>query len=413
MANPMLDRLAEERAGHVEFVDTTLSRANDDGRDMVPAELANLSTARERIAEIDAQMGPLVAFEEARASAVRIDNLTTATHVPEPRAFTNPRGGLIVPESFGGLVTASDEFRSWQSGAPARLTIDRAPSEVRATLTTGTLPGSAYVPAPMKWAAPAAAVSTPLLDSITHVPVVGGSVDIVSYGNAAIGAAVVAEGAAKPEATTTATSVNTPLETIAHWVEVTRQLLQDAPAARAIIDSQLTRGVLVKLEANVAAAIDAANFPVTTGAAGVPLVGVARTGAAVVQAAGYQPNVILGNPADLAGMDLDVFMSTLNGATTSPNYWGLTPIGVPGLPVGRTYVMDASAAVFIFENASVQVFMTDSDVTGAGLSGFRRNLFTILAECRAKGAVVNTSAGTRIVATAGAVTAAAASGRKG
>ena len=68
--------------------------------------------------------------------------------------------------------------------------------------------------------------------------------------------------------------------------------------------------------------------------------------------------------------------------------------------MNNLYVMDAAACVFLFERTNgVEVFMTDSDVTGAGASGFRANLFTILAEIRAKSAVVNPTAATKIVVT--------------
>lgn len=410
--NALLTRLVEERAGHVEFVDTTLALADENGRDLVPAELNNLETARQRIAEIDAQTAPLVAFEEARASAVRIDAIMAPARPVEARAYTTPRPS---PEtSFGSRIAESDEFRAWQAGNPARMAIDVVPSEIRATLVTTAPPGSMFVPAPLKWAAPAPATSTPLLDAITHVPVSGGSVDIVSYGNFATGAEVVGEGLGKPEATLTATSTPTPLETIAAWVEVSRQLLQDAPAARAIIDSQLTRGVLRKLEDEVASAIEAAAIPDAVGAAGTPTVGVIRQASALVQGNGFSPNVVIANPADFAAIDLDVMNATLNGANASSAYWGLTPVPVPTLTPGQIFVMDAAAAVFLFENSSVAVYMTDSDVTAGGASGFRRNLFTILAECRAKGAVVNPLAAASVVTTppvAGAAASASASGR--
>ena len=67
MPNPVLLRLMEERTAQVDFIDGVLSRVESESRDLVDAEKANLSAARERIAAIDAQREPLESFEQLRA----------------------------------------------------------------------------------------------------------------------------------------------------------------------------------------------------------------------------------------------------------------------------------------------------------------------------------------------------------
>ena len=84
-----------------------------------------------------------------------------------------------------------------------------------------------------------------------------GVVDWVEVGGDPV-AAVVAEGAAKPEATFTMTPKTAALDTIAHWVQITRQALEDATYIRSLIEGKLRRGLLAKAEADMAAAIDAA-----------------------------------------------------------------------------------------------------------------------------------------------------------
>jgi hypothetical protein len=66
MANPVLIRLNGERESQVEFIDTLLGRVESEGRDLVDAERSNLSAARDRIREIDAQREPLEEFESLR-----------------------------------------------------------------------------------------------------------------------------------------------------------------------------------------------------------------------------------------------------------------------------------------------------------------------------------------------------------
>ena len=276
--------------------------------------------------------------------------------------------------------------------------MDVRPSEVRALLTTDDAPGSAWMPSPPKYVAEAPSFSTPLLDAITRVPVSSGSVDIVSYANAATGADVVAEGAAKPEATLATTVSSKSLETIAAWVQVSRQLMQDAPSARNIIDNQLTRGILTKLESQVVGVIDAAAIGTTTAASAGGNLGTIRAGIGGLQASGYQPDVLLANPVDLAGLDIAIFDNSMGAPNNQGSYWGLRPVAVPGLTAGTIYVADASAAFALFERTGVEVYMTDSDVIdGATVtSAFRSNVLTVLAETRAVGAVINAAAATQV-----------------
>jgi HK97 family phage major capsid protein len=64
--NPVLVRLQAERARAVEFIDTLLARVESESRDLVDAERSNLEATRQRIAELDAQIEPLAAFEDLR-----------------------------------------------------------------------------------------------------------------------------------------------------------------------------------------------------------------------------------------------------------------------------------------------------------------------------------------------------------
>jgi len=69
MPNAVLDRLETQRAEQITFIDNLLARVETDGRDLVDAETANLTSARERIAELDAQIAPLREFENLRGEA--------------------------------------------------------------------------------------------------------------------------------------------------------------------------------------------------------------------------------------------------------------------------------------------------------------------------------------------------------
>jgi HK97 family phage major capsid protein len=68
MPNPVLTRLLAERATQIAFIDQLLARVESEGRDLVDAERSNLEGARQRIAELDAQIGPLEEFETLRGN---------------------------------------------------------------------------------------------------------------------------------------------------------------------------------------------------------------------------------------------------------------------------------------------------------------------------------------------------------
>jgi HK97 family phage major capsid protein len=59
---------------------------------------------------------------------------------------------------------------------------------------------------------------------------------------------VVTEGAQKPESILAWTEADAPVRTIAHWVPVSRQAMDDAPMLRSTIDGELRYGLNVKEE---------------------------------------------------------------------------------------------------------------------------------------------------------------------
>lgn len=81
MPNLVLERLREQRAEQLASMDAVLSQV--EGRDLVDAERSLLEAARQRIAEIDAQIEPLEAFETLRAAHVeRVGELPRPEGIP-------------------------------------------------------------------------------------------------------------------------------------------------------------------------------------------------------------------------------------------------------------------------------------------------------------------------------------------
>ena len=147
----------------------------------------------------------------------------------------------------------SDEFRAYNGhGQSGRVALDGF-LELRAAITTANLAHPPLRAAPRRVPDDRHRCSR----SCGRVTVSSGVVDWVEVGGDPT-AAVVAEGAAKPEAAFTVTPKTATLDTIAHWVQITRQALDDASYIRSMIEGKLRRGLLNKAEADMAAAIDAA-----------------------------------------------------------------------------------------------------------------------------------------------------------
>ncbi|HSS11150.1 MAG TPA: phage major capsid protein [Acidimicrobiales bacterium] len=70
--NAVLDRLVRERHDQTNFIDQLLARVEEEGRDLVDAEQSNLTAARERIEQLDAQIKPLEDYEARKAAHVEV-----------------------------------------------------------------------------------------------------------------------------------------------------------------------------------------------------------------------------------------------------------------------------------------------------------------------------------------------------
>lgn len=80
-------------------------------------------------------------------------------------------------------------------------------------------------------------------DLIPTIQVSTGSVEYPRILTAPSSAATVAEAALKPESAMTTDLVTVPIRTIAHWIPATRQILDDAPMLKGVIDTELLYGL--------------------------------------------------------------------------------------------------------------------------------------------------------------------------
>lgn len=380
-----LDTLREERDKH-----RAAAIALTEAEDYDPDSEA-LKAAETRALVLDGQIERLAKQLESQANADAIDGRLAKAAAAQHRDATRSTEAALerARESWGEAFVRSAEFTDYRGrGTSAVFNLDapglaqhRAlPTSVADLVGAGFDLGKTTVdiqppPAP-----------TPLLDSITQVPVANNAIEYVKWEQtpAPIAAQVVAEGELKPSVEFKPVVTADTLDTIAVWTQLTRQLIEDAPAVRSMIDQELTRDVQRREEAQAAAALGAAALPTATGA---DLLAAIRVGIGTVQAAGYSPNAVLLNPADWAELDVAVMTGTLNGPVRGQTFWQLTPIPSVEQAEGTAIVGDFRTAVQMFYRAAVGLYVTDSHA-----DTFIHNVFTLLAERRSLAAVVRPDA---------------------
>lgn len=369
MASAFLRSKVDERAALTDLVSGILDKCSTEQRDPSAEERSKLDDYSNRIKVLDGSITELRTAEEANQrflqTAARLED---TDETADRAAQRTPAAVVALPA--GEAFIQSEQFRSYRGrGTMEPVEFDDFLGlEQRAAITLADLD----LPA-ARWDGPAGPnVSTPFLRIIGRETVSSNSVSFITWSDAT-GAAVVAEGALKPEATLTPTETPANLVTYAYWKAITRQALEDYPRIRSIVESKLRLGLAQVMEA---AAIDTLSGVTVPGGSATNLAGI-RNAIAALQEAGYTPSAIAMNPNDAAVLDLEVMAGTLIGPNSPGRYWGLPVIAVAGIDAGTAYVGDFSQAVTWFDRSSASVYMSDSHA-----DYFIRNLFVVLAEQR-------------------------------
>jgi HK97 family phage major capsid protein len=367
-----LKRLVDERTNLTEIQTRMADSAATEDRDLTDTERAEISNMQARCAELDKQIGEHNGQLESQRSYA--DLMAAIAKQGEQRTPEQSGRRPVETTSLGRSWVESEQFRSYSGhGSSARYQIEGY-LETRAAITTANLSIPAHVLPPIEQQ-----YQPQLVQLVNQVRVGSGTVSWVVVGPDPV-AAVVAEGAVKPEAAATFTPASAALDTIAHYYQITRQALDDASYMQSLLEGKLRRGLAKKVDQDIATLIEAITAPATVNA---DLNTAIRQGVGVVEGNGYSPNGVLLNPADLA--KLDVAASNAPGgnpAVRTRTYWGLTPVAAAGVPVGTTIVGDFQSGVTLFDRGVTDVFITDSHA-----SLFVSNILVILAEGRFKSVI--------------------------
>lgn len=398
-----LRRLTDERDSLTQTATAITEQAAQENRDVTDTERASLGTMSTRCAEIDEQLRTYgQQLESSRAYA----QLRSALGDDEPPPAPRELGNRSTPQSqavrWGEVFIESAAFRSYDGhGSSGRVDLPLRIEE-RAPIDTASIWNTSN---PYLYVPPLPTISTPLIDAVTPVTTGGNTVSVMTMPGAYPLAAVVAEGALKPEADFVPTEYAATLHTLAHWKPITRQALEDIPQIQSIVETQLRGGISSAINQEIGAALAATALTVVGNTVDLATI---RQAVGTVQAVGFPgANAVLLNPMDWAALDIDVMNSTSNGPNSAGNFWGLRPLADASVPEGTAYVGDFKAGVTLFNRGSASVYLTDSHA-----DYFVRNILVVLAEARALAVVTQGAALVKIAPGTGGAGAATASGAR-
>lgn len=288
-------------------------------------------------------------------------------------------------KTAGDEFVKSEQFKQLVTGQSQRVRF-----EVKNTVTSGDTtvfpfqkPGviaGDFAPLTIRQVLPSIAVSSNMVNSLREA----------SWTNDAAG---VNQGSAKPESDITFEQYNVAVETVAHWIKVSNQLLADAPAIASYINTRLRDGLAQKVDSQLllgngtapqlSGLTDSGNFTAYTATAGDNLVDAINRAKYALWAVGNMPDTVIVNPADWSAMELTregagtgAYLYGMPGVAAGVNPFGVRVVLSNNMPAGKFLIgaLNSSAMVYNRQGAVVEMGYINDD--------FTKNLVTIRAEER-------------------------------
>lgn len=296
-----------------------------------------------------------------------------------------PIGGEPITKSAGSEFVEADAYKSLASGQ-----VERARYEVKNTVLAT---ADTTFPQQNQGVVPGDFAPVTIRDRLASIPVSTNSVTSMRELSWTNSAAEVAEAAAKAESAITFEQYNVVVETVAHWLKVSNQLLADAPAVAAYIDTRLRDGLAQRVDAQLllgtgvtpllSGLTNAGNFTAFTPTSGANLVESINKAKYALWALGRAPDTVIVNPAAWGAMELERegagTGSYLYGAPGT--HGGMSPFGVQvvlsnNMPVTDFLIGDlrGSCSLYTRQGATIDMGFVADD--------FTKNLVTIRAEER-------------------------------
>lgn len=296
------------------------------------------------------------------------------------------KGGEAVKKTLGAQFVESAQYADLMAG---KIT--------KATLATITTPNGAVLP-DHQGIVGAPTLPATVSAAFPHVTTTSNSINFLKEASFTNSAAETAEGSAKPESAITFEELDAPVRTVAHFIRITKQLAEDAPALAAYINGRMAYGLDRRVEkqlltgdgtsSNLGGIFKSGNytehgFTTSNMPEGSTVLDLIRRCAATMRKTGYNANVVFLNPMDfdtLRGMKNqsgDYLMGSPLQAGTDIRPWGLRVVESSEVPEGKFMVADTVMGATVYDRSApvIEMFEQDSD-------NVTKNLYTIRAECR-------------------------------
>lgn len=294
--------------------------------------------------------------------------------------------GADVAVSAGEEFVKSESFKQLVSGQREKVRI-----EVKNTVTSGST-----TVFPMQRPGIIAGDFAPLTirQVLRTIPVTSNMVNSLREASWTNDAAEVSQGAAKPESDITFEQYNVPITTVAHWLKISNQLLQDAPAVTAYINTRLRDGLAQRIDAqllngngtspNLSGLTDTGNFTAYTPTSDDLLVDAINRVKYTMWARGRAPDTVIVNPADWGAMErtregaagTGSYLYGMPGAMAGMNPFGLSIVLSNNMTQGSFLVAALASSAVLYERAGAVIEM------GFVGDDFTNNLITVRAEER-------------------------------
>lgn len=309
----------------------------------------------------------------------------------EQKAARSSGGGSFECKTWGEQFVEADGLSTF-AAERQRKSIFRM--EVKTTITTGgTSGGPTGAQAYRDMAVQMPTRQLRVRDLLAKVQITSGSVEYPKQTVRTNAAAMVAEGASKPESAYGWTMQTVTPKVIAHWVPASRQILDDAPMLRDTIDTELRYGLALKEDAqllfgdgtgeNLFGLVPNATSYTAPFAPTAPTM-IDTIALALLQTtlADFAPSGIVMHPSDwmrirlLKDADGNYLLGD-PGANLPPVLFGLPVVQTTSMTVDKFLVGDFQRAATIYDRWEPTVLVsTEHD------DFFTRNLVAILAEER-------------------------------
>ena len=323
------------------------------------------------------------AKDEVKALSEKFESTITDLSQKLEGIKTSAKDSVI--ETAGAEFIKSDAFKQLVAG-----NTQRARLEVKNTVTSGTT-----TVFPQQNAGIISGDFKPLTirQLFRAIPVASNMVNSLREASWTNDAAEVSQGAAKPESDITFEQYNVPITTVAHWIKVSNQLLADAPAVVAYIDTRLRDGLAQRVDAqllngngtspNLSGITDTSNFTSYTATSGDLLTDAINRAKYSLWAKGYMPDAVIVNPADFGAMERTregagsgMYLYGLPGTMAGANPFGVRVVLSANMTAGKFAIgaFDMACALYNRQGATVEMGYINAD--------FTNNLVTIRAEER-------------------------------